>query len=31
LTYNYNCGKLKNLNTKYIIERLLEKLWTLNN
>ena len=26
LTYNYNCGKLKNLNTKYIIERLLEKL-----
>ena len=26
LTYHYNCGKLKNLNTKYIIERLLEKL-----
>ena len=26
LTYYYNCGKLKNLNTKYIIERLLEKL-----
>ena len=26
LTYSYNCGKLKNLNTKYIIERLLEKL-----
>ena len=26
LTYNYNCGKLKNLNTKYIIERLLAKL-----
>ena len=26
LTYNYNCGKLKNLNIKYIIERLLEKL-----
>ena len=26
LNYNYNCGKLKNLNTKYIIERLLEKL-----
>jgi len=26
LTYNYNCGKLKNLNTKYIIGRLLEKL-----
>ena len=26
LTYNYNCGKLKNLNIKYIIGRLLEKL-----
>jgi len=26
LTHHYNCGKLKNLNTKYIIERLLEKL-----
>ena len=26
LTYHYNCGKLKNLNTKYIIERLLQKL-----
>ena len=26
LTYHYNCGKLKNLNTKYIIERLLAKL-----
>jgi hypothetical protein len=26
LTYNYNCGKLKTLNTKYIIERLLGKL-----
>ena len=26
LTYNYNCGKLKNLNIKYIIERLLQKL-----
>ena len=26
LTYHYNCGKLKNLNTKYIIEKLLEKL-----
>ena len=26
LTYHYNCGKLKNLNTKYVIERLLEKL-----
>ena len=26
LTYHYNCGTLKNLNTKYIIERLLEKL-----
>ena len=26
LTYHYNCGKLKNLNTKYIVERLLEKL-----
>ena len=26
LTYHYNCGKLKNLNTKYIIERLLKKL-----
>ena len=26
LTYHYICGKLKNLNTKYIIERLLEKL-----
>ena len=26
LTYNYNCGKLKNLNTKLVIERLLEKL-----
>ena len=26
LTYNYNCGKLKNLNTKLVIERLLQKL-----
>ena len=26
LTYKYNCGKLKNLNIKYIIGRLLEKL-----
>ena len=26
LTYHYNCGKLKNLNTKYIVERLLQKL-----
>ena len=26
LTYHYNCGKLKNLNIKYIIGRLLEKL-----
>ena len=26
LIYHYNCGKLKNLNTKYIIEKLLEKL-----
>ena len=26
LTYHYNCGTLKNLNTKYIIERLLQKL-----
>ena len=26
LTYHYNCGTLKNLNTKYIIERLLAKL-----
>ena len=26
LTYHYNCGKLKNLNTKYIIEGLLAKL-----
>ena len=26
LTYHYNCGKLKNLSTKYVVERLLEKL-----
>ena len=26
LTYHYNCGKLKNLNTKFVVERLLEKL-----
>ena len=26
LTYNYNCGKLKNLNTKFVVERLLQKL-----
>jgi hypothetical protein len=26
LTYHYNCGKLKNLNTKYVIEKLLQKL-----
>ena len=26
LTYNYNCGKLKRLGTKFAVERLLEKL-----
>ena len=26
LTYNYNCGKLKKFSTKYIIDRLFQKL-----
>jgi len=26
LTYQYSCGKLKDLNTRYVVERLFQKL-----
>jgi hypothetical protein len=31
LTYYYNCGKLKKLNIKTVIEKLVESIWKLNN